>query len=499
MGADRSESLLEAIVADPDDDGARLVYADWLDERGDTDRAAFIRLQVARAGLPEHDPGVLPLLSQERALLERYEREWRSELPQLEGVRWGEFRRGFVAAASFQEVDSFEACADRLWEVAPVESLGIPFPGEALHCGARPGLRELHLHGKVFYDEDLSAIAELPLLSTLRTLSASGTALGPDHLVELLDSPHLDRLEVLWLYDNRLDNEVIEVLVEAIHLGALAEIGLGQRREYEEEPYIDEDGAAMLASWPGLRRLRTLDLSGHRLGADGMAALLSSLHAGNLRSLTVRDGDLDPDAAAAFGDATAALRLDALDLGENPLGDRGAEALLTAPCLRELRDLSLDRCELAAPAFAALARAPLVVALRRLDASDNDCDADGLRFPARPRAGPAHPEPGRQSAGGCGRRAAGAAPRGRVAAAGSARQRPERGGPGGAGSGHGPRRPVGAADRPVRRRGVGGAAASIGARAATVGVENQRSAGLTSPVRAGGLPALLSAVRSCGR
>lgn len=44
--------FLKAIVANPDDDLPRLVYADWLDERGEYDRAEFIRVQIeiARIG-----------------------------------------------------------------------------------------------------------------------------------------------------------------------------------------------------------------------------------------------------------------------------------------------------------------------------------------------------------------------------------------------------------------------------------------------------------------
>ncbi len=38
--------LLHAIRANPDDDTARLVYADYLQENGDPDRAEYIRLQV---------------------------------------------------------------------------------------------------------------------------------------------------------------------------------------------------------------------------------------------------------------------------------------------------------------------------------------------------------------------------------------------------------------------------------------------------------------------
>ena len=40
-------ALEAAVIANAEDDTPRLVYADWLDENGDPDRAAFIRTQVA--------------------------------------------------------------------------------------------------------------------------------------------------------------------------------------------------------------------------------------------------------------------------------------------------------------------------------------------------------------------------------------------------------------------------------------------------------------------
>jgi uncharacterized protein (TIGR02996 family) len=46
---DEHEAFLKAIAAAPTEDGPRLVYADWLDERGDHDRAAFLRAEVALA------------------------------------------------------------------------------------------------------------------------------------------------------------------------------------------------------------------------------------------------------------------------------------------------------------------------------------------------------------------------------------------------------------------------------------------------------------------
>lgn len=45
------DALLKAVLADPDEDTPRLVYADWLQENGQAERAEFIRVQV-KGGSP---------------------------------------------------------------------------------------------------------------------------------------------------------------------------------------------------------------------------------------------------------------------------------------------------------------------------------------------------------------------------------------------------------------------------------------------------------------
>ncbi len=47
--------FLAAIIANPADDTPRLIYADWLDDQGEADRAEFIRCQVELASLPAFD------------------------------------------------------------------------------------------------------------------------------------------------------------------------------------------------------------------------------------------------------------------------------------------------------------------------------------------------------------------------------------------------------------------------------------------------------------
>src|SRR5262245_42711851 len=46
------DALLRAVLDKPADDSSRLVYADWLEENGESERAEFIRVQceVVRLG-----------------------------------------------------------------------------------------------------------------------------------------------------------------------------------------------------------------------------------------------------------------------------------------------------------------------------------------------------------------------------------------------------------------------------------------------------------------
>ena len=44
------KGLLQAVCEAPDDDGPRLVYADWCEDNGQPERAEFIRSQIRRDG-----------------------------------------------------------------------------------------------------------------------------------------------------------------------------------------------------------------------------------------------------------------------------------------------------------------------------------------------------------------------------------------------------------------------------------------------------------------
>jgi uncharacterized protein (TIGR02996 family) len=83
--------FLAAIRAAPDDDAPRLVYADWLDEHGQSERAVFIRVQCELA----HRKSAKGR-ARETELLERHHDVFAGHLA-APGLRF-RFERGFIVA-----------------------------------------------------------------------------------------------------------------------------------------------------------------------------------------------------------------------------------------------------------------------------------------------------------------------------------------------------------------------------------------------------------------
>src|SRR5262245_13301502 len=118
-----ADAFLAAIRDNPTADAPRLVYADWLEDHGQAERAEFIRVQCRLAGLPEWDARRPELSFRERALLDRHARAWMAELPQLENVTWGRFERGFVAVARVANWSALFTHADAIHAAAPIDAI----------------------------------------------------------------------------------------------------------------------------------------------------------------------------------------------------------------------------------------------------------------------------------------------------------------------------------------------------------------------------------------
>src|SRR5687768_11603514 len=94
-------ALLQAARDHPTPDAPRLVLADWLEEHGDESdraRAAFIRLQCARAGLRHDDPSQQERQREEQQLLDRYGAGWLGPVAEERPPKPWHFRRGLPIA-----------------------------------------------------------------------------------------------------------------------------------------------------------------------------------------------------------------------------------------------------------------------------------------------------------------------------------------------------------------------------------------------------------------
>jgi uncharacterized protein (TIGR02996 family) len=305
----RDEAFVQAICENPDDDTPRLVYADWLDEHGDSDRAEFIRVQVRLAG--GDTKGIARLRRRERELLLAHEREWSAPLHGI--VRRARFFRGFPERVTLT-AESFLAHADTLFGRAPARHLIL-------------------------------------------------TEVG-GFLPQVADSPHLDRVRVLEF--RTFGGQKIRTLVRSPHLGRLTGLVL-------RFAGLEDKGAAVLAAAPTLARLTTLDLYGNNLGPAGVRSITSSPHLAGLTELVLGDneevGDTGPEELAGLHARLSGLTR--LHLSYTGLGDDGARALADAPHLAGLRVLDLGHNRIGAAGARALADSPHLKGLTYLGLRGN--------------------------------------------------------------------------------------------------------------------------------
>src|ERR687898_691134 len=104
------DDLFRAILADPADDAPRLVFADWLDEHGEPDRAEFIRLQceIETRGRRTHPR----LIRRVQQLQDAHGSRWRLDLPDHPNLRWYGFRRGFIDSATVDDTTGLGPIAE---------------------------------------------------------------------------------------------------------------------------------------------------------------------------------------------------------------------------------------------------------------------------------------------------------------------------------------------------------------------------------------------------
>jgi uncharacterized protein (TIGR02996 family) len=200
------EAFLEDVREHPEEDAPRLVYADWLDDHGDPERAEFIRLKCELARLPAEDARRPALEARARALLASHQATWTA--PLRGRVQGWAFRRGLVEKVKVR-AGAFLAHAPDLFRVAPIREVEVrgargQLPA-LLACPHLARVAILDLHSNRLDAGDAGLLAGSPRLGGLSGLVLHSNELGGAGVRGLASSPHLAGLATLNLTRNRLD------------------------------------------------------------------------------------------------------------------------------------------------------------------------------------------------------------------------------------------------------------------------------------------------------
>jgi uncharacterized protein (TIGR02996 family) len=245
------KALLAAIWAHPHEDAPRLIYADWLEEHGQAERAEFIRVQCELARIDEDDPARAKPERRERHLWNAHGRSFRRGLP--DRLRACPFRRGFVAPA-FEDVTAHELFG----ALAPIIHHA-PLWAIQLRRANTPEVERVFTSG---------------LVGRIGALKLSWTG---NFSADLLASPHARHLASLdWYYG--FPQAGLHVLLRPGVMPHLSELGV-------EGGGIDDEGMALLGQSELGSRLTRLKLQGSGRTIAGVRALFAGGRIVRLRSL----------------------------------------------------------------------------------------------------------------------------------------------------------------------------------------------------------------------
>lgn len=242
------DAFKQAILAEPDDDAVRLVYADWLDENGnenDRARAALIRAQCE----VEHAPRArrAELNRQAKAIL-KANPEW-TEVVILAGFgRKPVFRRGFLHHLTLGATQFVES-AEKIFEAFPTVR-GVHFQDAS---------NEVDLLARCSY---LARLCEADLSNMCR---CGGCPIEND-IRALIACPFVGNLTKLNIAGNRMDAAQAEELAASSAFAHLRELDLSNNE-------IGNEGAMALLSSPWMRQLTRLKLRRNGIDASMFKAL----------------------------------------------------------------------------------------------------------------------------------------------------------------------------------------------------------------------------------
>jgi uncharacterized protein (TIGR02996 family) len=266
------ELFIQSIRETPADDAPRLIYADWLEEHGQGDRAEFIRVQCRLSRLTEAEPEQSVLSARAEGLLGEHWDEWVGPLRSIVGPwrdRYGERWMG----------EEYHPDGLRRFQRGFVDTLALDaanFLDHVEHLKRLVPLRDLRLWGAGRCAERLAWESLLAGLSVLSFTDYYDAPLTAGDAAALAKSSNLHGLSALYLGRNSLGDDGVEALARATWLGSVTVLDLSDNG-------LSDRALQALAESPSAVNLRKLFLQNNYFSSVGIDALRCSP---NLRFLT---------------------------------------------------------------------------------------------------------------------------------------------------------------------------------------------------------------------
>jgi uncharacterized protein (TIGR02996 family) len=363
---DDTALFLKRILEHPDDDAPRLVFADWLEERGDP-RGEFIRLQCALAAGTGDEAVRQKMLRREQELLAGHWNTWGAK--PFRGIADRcRFRRGFIEQIAIAADRFIEHGAD-LFEWAPLRRIRI--------FDLNP--------------EQTNRFANCPALKRVVELDLTGLDLHDDGIEHLLRSPHLHQLRWLNLSVNGLSDRAWGMIVRSSALPGLGWLDVSHNHLRElpgalalpnlktlDFSHNECSGAAMVKfATAKLSRLRIL---GNPLGDEYFSEVLHKYHVQLVidGELNLADCGLGPQSAVTLAASPVRRALHTIKWEHNAIGDEGLIAWSRAAGFDRLTRLELAANGITDRGALALAKSPLFRQLQHLDLRRNQMSRDGI-------------------------------------------------------------------------------------------------------------------------
>jgi len=297
------EGLLRSIFLNPDDDTARLAFADYLDENDQPDRAALIRVQCERNRLSADDPRNGELAASESKLVSKL-------LPMgtLPNGFGQVFRQGFihllVNADAFRDVGATPAGMVNLFLNGWVEVVRFRAPFQTVGQAAHTLLQRV---GELDFSEVRQEDTDLVRLASDLAVGGEGSRLA--------------RIRV-----HPLDEELFLALALETPISPPKRPNSEQVSTTRHEYHLTPDHLDRLLQAGRFDDVRDLCLRGETVGDAGVKTLAQGNNL-QLTSLSLRDAGIGPKGAAALSQALWFSGLTRLEVCFSPFVNAGVGAL----------------------------------------------------------------------------------------------------------------------------------------------------------------------------